>query len=196
VAIEHGADVLIFLDVDCIPGPYLVQRYLHAVKADGSRLLCGPVAYLPPPPPGGYRLADVATLAVPHPLRPVPAEKAEVPGGDPRLFWALSFATSTACWLRLGGFCEQYEGYGAEDTDFAQVAARNGITPTWVGGAWAYHQYHASEEPPVRHLGDILRNAAIFRDRWGWWPMQGWLHGFQAQGLAAYDASTDRWLPT
>jgi hypothetical protein len=196
LALERGADVLIFLDVDCIPGPRLVERYQRAVEAHQQRLLCGPVAYLPPPPPQGYRLTDVSALAVPHPLRPVPAERDVLVGGDPNLFWALSFATSKACWLGLGGFCERYEGYGAEDTDFAQLAARNGISLIWVGGAWAYHQHHGSQEPPVRHLADILRNASIFRERWGWWPMQGWLEEFQTRGLAAYDASTDCWFPT
>ena len=35
------------------------------------------------------------------------------------------------------------------------------IALTWVGGAWAYHQYHPSPDPPVQHLTDIVRNAAI-----------------------------------
>ncbi len=60
------------------------------------------------------------------------------------------------------GRCEQYIGYGAEDTDFGQVAASRGIALTWVGGAWAYHQYHPGSDPPVQHLTDIVRNAAIF----------------------------------
>jgi hypothetical protein len=40
----------------------------------------------------------------------------------------------------------------------------------------------------VGHLDDILRNAAIFHDRWGWWPMQGWLAAFEARGLVVRDA--------
>ncbi len=196
LAIERGADVLIFLDVDCIPGPRLVERYLRCARSQEQRLLCGPVAYLPPAPSAGYRLTELSALAAPHPLRPVPPERGELPAGDPNLFWSLSFALSKDCWLGLGGFCERYEGYGAEDTDFAQLAAQQAILPTWVGGAWAFHQYHDSQEPPAQHLQDIIRNASIFHERWGWWPMQGWLDQFQKLGLACYDTSTDHWFAT
>ncbi|MBW5422053.1 glycosyltransferase family 2 protein, partial [Streptomyces sp. BG9H] len=45
-ALAAGAELLVFLDVDCVPGPTLVQRYAEAA-AEGA-LLCGTVAYLPP----------------------------------------------------------------------------------------------------------------------------------------------------
>ena len=96
-------------------------------------------------------------------------------------------------WRELGGFCEQYIGYGAEDTDFGQVAASRGIALTWVGGAWAYHQYHPSSDPPVQHLTDIVRNAAIFHRRWGWWPMTGWLREFERRGLIVFEVRTQTW---
>jgi hypothetical protein len=62
----------------------------------------------------------------------------------------------------------------------------------WVGGADAFHQYHPVSDPPIEHLDDIVRNAAIFHQRWGWWPMQGWLREFEARGLIRRDAS--RWF--
>jgi hypothetical protein len=113
--------------------------------------------------------------------------------GDHALFWSLSFAVHAALWRELGGFCEQYIGYGAEDTDFGQVAASRGIALTWVGGAWAYHQYHSSPDPPVQHLTDIVRNAAIFHRRWGWWPMTGWLREFERRGLIVFEVRTQTW---
>ena len=96
-------------------------------------------------------------------------------------------------WRELGGFCEQYSGYGGEDRDFGQLAASRRITLTWVGGAWAYHQYHPSPDPPVQHLHDIIRNAAVFHRRWRWWPMSGWLHEFERRGLLAYEHHTQTW---
>jgi len=45
----------------------------------------------------------------------------------------------------------------------------------WVGGARAYHQHHPVSSPPVEHLDDILRNGRLFHERWGEWPMTGWL---------------------
>lgn len=60
VAVGAGADILVFLDVDCIPGQNLLSRYVGCLQAcDSAALLCGPVAYLPPAP-GGYRLADLS----------------------------------------------------------------------------------------------------------------------------------------
>jgi hypothetical protein len=134
-AMNAGADLLIYLDVDCVPSPMLVSRYAqHAAQEMRPSLLCGPVSYLPPPPHSGYRLSSLPGLGRPHPARPVPPETGALAGGDHALFWSLSFAVRAALWRELGGFCEQYIGYGAEDTDFGQVAAGRAIALTWVGG--------------------------------------------------------------
>lgn len=193
-ATELGAELLVLLDVDCLPDPGLVARYTGAAgKHDG--VLSGPVGYLPPPPSAGYPEQGLRDLARPHAARPLPAEDEVLPADDPDLFWSLSFACTPATWERVGGFCEDYYGYGGEDTDFGQRLAQHDVPMWWVGGAWAYHQHHDDPGPPVRHLDDVLRNAGVFRDRWGRWPMQGWLHEFARQGLAHLDG-TGRWVRT
>src|SRR6202012_4133576 len=55
-ALSRSAELLVFLDVDCIPDTELIARYQDAAKQPryGDALLCGPVTYLPPPRPGGY----------------------------------------------------------------------------------------------------------------------------------------------
>ncbi len=188
-ALAAGADLLVFLDVDCIPGPDLVGRYrLAAANSDhAGALLCGPVSYLPPPGPDGYPADRLQHLSRPHPARPCPPDAQVVTGADHRLFWSLSFAVTAATWQRIGGFCEDYRGYGGEDTDFAQTAAARGVGLRWIGGADAFHQHHPVSNPPVQHLDDILRNAAVFHRRWGWWPMEGWLASFQELGLIGRD---------
>ncbi len=190
-----GADVLIFLDVDCIPGPALVEQYVASAADGRAALLSGPVAYLPPAPPAGYDLDTLADLAADHPGRPA-AEPGTLTVADHRLFWSLSFAVHFRTWQRIGGFCELYTGYGAEDTDFAQLARRDGVPHLWVADARAYHQHHASENPPVEHLHDIIRNATLFHERWNWWPMQGWLTEFEQRGLARHDLLRDVWAAT
>jgi GT2 family glycosyltransferase len=187
-AIESGADLLVFLDVDCIPARGMVQRYVDCANEDRvPRLLCGPVSYLPPPPPSGYDLDLLGELADPHPARPCPPDDGTLRGGDPRLFWSLSFAVRPDVWTAIGGFCEEYRGYGGEDTDFGQLAAAAGVRLDWTGGAHAYHQFHPTGDPPVEHVDDILANAHVFFRRWGWWPMTGWLTEFQRLGLAHVD---------
>jgi hypothetical protein len=191
-ALAAGADLLVFLDVDCIPGHHLVRRYAQVAAERDGRLLCGPVAYLPPAP-AGYPDTGLERWAAPHPARPAPVDGEVVDSDDHVLFWSLSFAVTARVWRELGGFTEQYVGYGAEDTDFGQVARARGVGLCWVGGATAFHQHHPVSDPPREHLEDILRNAAIFRRRWGWWPMTGWLAQFQQLGLVVHDPAADTW---
>lgn len=184
-ALRRGADVLVFLDVDCVPAPRLVDAYTRAAVAPRTAggILCGPVTYLPPPPAAGYHVTDLPRLDAPHPARPAPRPGDVLVGGAHDLFWSLSFAVAADVWGRIGGFHEGYVGYGAEDTDFGRLARDRGIDLAWIGDARAYHQWHPTQDPPVQHLADILRNGRLFRDRWGEWPMRGWLDGFLRQGL-------------
>jgi GT2 family glycosyltransferase len=175
-AVTRGAERLVFLDVDCIPSPALLERYVEVATDDA--VSCGTVGYLPPDPP-----QDLGMAALPHPARPAPRDDEVSPGGDHRLFWSLSFAITATAWQRVGGFSEAYTGYGAEDTDFGQRARAAGLDLHWVGGADAYHQHHPVSDPPVEHLDDILRNGRLYRDRWGEWPMRGWLCEMEERGL-------------
>jgi N-acetylglucosaminyl-diphospho-decaprenol L-rhamnosyltransferase len=181
-ALALGADVLVFLDVDCVAGPGLVPAYADAVRDQPGTVWSGPVTYLPPPGPSGYDLA-VLRLDAPHPARPAPAPGERAANPDPDLFWSLSFALSAGAWSRAGGFHEGYAGYGGEDTDFARVLLAAGLELGWLGAARAGHQWHEVESPPRRHLDDILRNGALFAERWGSWPMGGWLAAFEREGL-------------
>lgn len=188
-ALSMSAELLVFLDVDCIPDTDLIARYHHVAGQPrcADALLCGPVTYLPPAGPRGYQLGSLRHQVDPHSARPHPPDDEIVATTDYALFWSLSFAIASATWTRIGGFCERYLGYGGEDTDFGQCAAAQGVSMHWVGGAHAFHQFHPTSDPPVEHVEDIVRNARIFHDRWGWWPMPGWLAGFEQAGMIARD---------
>ncbi|MGX6607349.1 glycosyltransferase family 2 protein [Micromonosporaceae bacterium Da 78-11] len=189
-ALAAGATLLVFLDADCLPGPDLLTRYRAAALAHPGALLCGPVTYLPEGVvPTGADALRAATA--PHAARPAPPDGEHVVAapGDHRLFWSLSFAATAGAWRTVGGFDEAYQGYGGEDTDFAYTAREAGVPLVWVGGAHAYHQYHPTSAPPWQHLDDILRNGRLFADRWGSWPMPGWLDAFAAAGAI-------EWTPT
>ncbi|WP_443209882.1 glycosyltransferase family 2 protein [Rhodococcus rhodochrous] len=188
-----SSDLLVFLDVDCIPAPDLIERYAEAAGRHPAALLNGPVTYLSEPDTGGYDLDRLGDSIDPHPARPFPSSGEIVLDDRHELFWSLSFAARSLVWDRIGGFCTAYSGYGGEDTDFGQKAARAGVPMAWVGGAHAFHQYHPVSSPPVEHLDDILTNAALFQQRWGWWPMRGWLDEFERLGLVHYDADERRW---
>ncbi len=110
--------------------------------------------------------------------------------GNHNLFWSLSAALTPATWSQVGGFCEEYVGYGGEDTDFAWLARSRGVELAWVGGADAYHQHHPVSSPPVEHVEAIVRNAHLFHKRWNEWPMRGWLEAFAERGLVTFDGVT------
>jgi N-acetylglucosaminyl-diphospho-decaprenol L-rhamnosyltransferase len=181
-ALARGADTLVFLDVDCLVATEALAAYDAAVRDEPDVLWSGPVTYLRPGD-RPYPLARLVELDEPHPARPAPEPGERLPGEDWSLFWSLSFALSASAWERTGGFDEAYTGYGAEDTDFAQRARAAGLRLGWDGDARAYHQYHPTQRPPVQHVDDLVRNGALFAERWGWWPMTGWLEELEELGL-------------
>lgn len=185
-ALDRGAEVLIFLDVDCLVGVDLIAAYRAAAANYPETVWSGPVTYLSPAPAQGYELRRLPRLDDPHPARPAPAPGVRLRGADPNLFWSLSFALHRSAWEAAGGFCEDYVGYGGEDTDFAQRLVAAGLDLGWEGGARAYHQHHEVESPPVRHLHDIVRNARLFHTKWARWPMLGWLEQFESRGLITW----------
>nr|WP_218975216.1 glycosyltransferase [Sphingomonas japonica] len=179
---EATGDHLIFLDVDCIPMRDCIGR-LHDVLATDNALLCADVRYLGPHEArGDWDEAALLAAGRPHPVRDFPATglRHEPNAG---LFWSLAFAIRRSTFASIGGFDEGFTGYGGEDTDFGYRAVARGVPLLFVGGATACHQWHESEDPPLRHLDDIVRNARYFQAIHGWWPMEGWLAAFERMGL-------------
>lgn len=194
-AAASGAELIVFLDADCVPGPDLVDRYVDAAVRHPDAVLCGPVTYLEP----GVDVSDRDTLLAstnPHRARPFPPAGQSLPAAedDYNLFWSLSFAMTADAWAASPRFDERYEGYGGEDTDFGFALRNANIPLVWVGGAHAYHQHHPTSSPPWQHLDDILKNGRRFAERWGEWPMTGWLAAFEEAGAVRWDGAT--WLRT
>ena len=183
-----SGDLLVFLDVDCIPSPTLVAAYRRAA-AQAEGLFLGEVLYLPPGLDADVAADDaaLARLGRAHPARPpVPTEGLRREP-DPGQLWGLSFALPAHAWRAVGGMDEAYVGYGSEETDLAMRLSAAGLPTFWVGNACAYHQHHPVHVPPLQHFDAILANAARFRGAHGRWCMTYWLDQFRAAGLIAWD---------
>lgn len=188
-------DLLVFLDVDCVPGPGLVEAYVRGAD-ERAGLQLGEVLYLPAGALDGglddgldYDRLD--RLGVAHPARPPAPATGLRAEPDPGQLWGLSFALPRDVWASVGGMDEGFSGYGAEETDLAWRLAEAGARTWWVAGARAYHQHHPVSVPPLQHFDDVLRNAARFRARHGRWCMEYWLGGFRAAGLIDWAPNTE-----
>lgn len=191
-ACEAVGELLIFLDVDCIPHPSLVGDY-RAAAAVQSGVLMGEVGYLPnTAPTDALDFAAFERLAVQH------SERAGPPPGqigictDYRCFWSLNFAMPSHDFASVGGFDETFDGYGGEDTDFGRSFVTAGVPLSWVRGAKAFHQYHPHHMPPVHHLDSVLANAHRFQQKWGEPTMEHWLRAFQLMELIKHDG--EKWV--
>lgn len=175
-------DALLFLDADCIPARRLVGDMTDALR-DHDALVCPEVSYLGPDDArGAWREDDLVAAGARHPDRPFPVHglATETRYG---LFWSLAFGVRRRRFQELGGFDETFVGYGGEDTDLGFSAEAAGAPLLFMAGPGAFHQHHPISDPPIEHLDDIIRNATLFREKWGVWPMTGWLAAFEARGL-------------
>ena len=183
VGFAATGDVLVFVDVDCIPAPSLVADYAEACEP-GRGLVMGEVLYLRHGMAGAALDYDRwAAEGVRHSDRQGPPAEGLRACEDYRCFWSLNFAMHRQDWHRSGGFHEGYYGYGGEDTDFGRILADRDIAIWWTKGARVYHQFHEHYMPPVHHVASVLRNANHFATRWGHRTMEHWLHAFCLMGL-------------
>jgi len=194
VANAAKGDVLVFLDVDCIPSPALVKDYIANARP-GDGLIMGEVNYLPAGAvDDAWTYSDFEDVAVRHSDRQGPPDKGRKACGDYRNFWSLNFAISREDWARSGGFDPRFVGYGGEDTDFGRTLDSKGIPIWWIAGAKVFHQHHMHFMPPIHHVASIIRNSELFASKWGHRTMEHWLHAFRMMGLIDADSAELRIL--
>lgn len=178
---------LVFLDVDSIPAAGLFSTFLQAL-GQGPVLAMAEPRYLKQPLDPGQAVSEEQLLAssVPHHTR-LGLPRASTMSGH-EMFWSLGFAMAASVFERVGGFDEQYQGYGAEDTDFAFRVRDAGIPIHFVEDP-VFHQHHGVHAPPLNHFSDIIANARRFHAQWRVWPMEGWLKEFSRMGLISWRPS-------
>ncbi len=180
---------LVFLDVDCVPCPEVVENYDAALRARDA-VFMGEVFYLP----RGVELlsttaAAIRAAGVRHPARPDLSGPTPSPPTHTDL-WSLSFGIRAETWRLLGGMDGGYEGYGAEDTDFGMRLGAANVEIAWLPETICAHQHHAVHTPPLHHFDSIVRNAQRFRERWGRWCMEYWLDLFAQRGYVVREDET------
>lgn len=178
-SIANG-DFLIFLDVDCIPHPDLVETFTYHLEQEDA-LYQGSIRYLHSQWRKQWTFETLNFDSAPNQLQ------GEELAGNQRVihkyefFWSLCFGIRKSTFTKIGGFDTRFTGYGGEDTDFSFTARLSKI-PFYKISALAYHQFHTSYSPPLNHLADIVENAKVFYDKWNFLPMDKWLKQFAELG--------------
>lgn len=188
-AAHSRTEQLVFLDVDCIPSVNFCQ-IMVAASSSHKALSMGSPRYMLHTDYMGSGIVELRENSIFHPCRPIVngLKKEECY----ELFWSLCFSISNELFEHIGGFDDSYEGYGAEDTDFALEAKKVGV-PFYLTDAEVYHQQHPIYVPPLNHLEAIVKNSNIFLIKWGYWPMADCLQDFSDMGYIDWQA--DRHFP-
>jgi len=178
----QGANLL-FLDVDCLVHPEYIaksKKFLNEYRG----LMMGQPRYLLDKLSKDWNCDDLDALSVPHYKRPqiIEIEKTE----DYGLFWSLCFGISSGLFRYLGGFDENFTGYGGEDTDIAYRCFLDNI-PLYLTDGTVYHQQHSVYSPPVNHVDSIVANCNHYYAKHGKWCMDKHLKAFNRLGLIDWD---------
>ena len=187
-----SGNILAFLDVDCIPDREYVRCVNAAVETEPDGIFLPEVRYLPASDNGwmDHRSGEpdyprLTRNAVRHPAKPEVYDRSIIAIDDYGELWGLAFALRRETWRKAGGMDENYIGYGAEETDFGQRLKSVEAPMFWLGGTLCFHQHHSVHKPPLQHFTSIIRNARLYRARWGEWCMTYWLDDFEKRGLIA-----------
>ncbi|MGB3468631.1 MAG: glycosyltransferase, partial [Cyclobacteriaceae bacterium] len=130
-----SGDLILFLDVDCIPSTDWLVRMQEEVR-DFDGLLMGDISYLNKSETDRFteERSDLTGMGESLPFRPATPMQGKITDADYSLFWSLNFGISKKNFFDLRGFDEDFVGYGAEDTDFA-FRARTAELPFGICGA-------------------------------------------------------------
>ena len=104
-------------------------------------------------------------------------------------FQSSVFGLSRQAFDEIGGFDEQYHGFGIGDIDFATRCNAAGIKLRRLDIS-TFVQHRANYDYPINHLLDIVTNANLFKRKWGYYPATEWLAEFVANGYVNADFET------
>ncbi len=173
---EHTrADVLWFLDGDCLPAPDCLAQHLRFFAGSARPLV---VAFRVDLTPEQTEALDDARIARGEPITPNAHQFAALQARDrryrrhalmrrlalgkphkPKLLSA-NFAVRLADYLAVNGFDEEYIGYGQEDDDLGRRLYKFGVKPAiGIMQAMAFHQHHPTRAPGA---WEASPNAARF----------------------------------
>lgn len=172
---QAAGEIFVFLDTDALACPDFVARHIEAHAGPDARAVAG-YAY-------GYNprseMPGLAEALASAPLEDVVARLGGQDGMRDRrydfiaeygfdlnrcplpwaCFWTLNCSIRSADFWAVGGFDEDFEGWGLEDTEFAFRIQRKGIPFHFSQQAWVVHV------PRERNWPEQLSQLAVNAER-------------------------------
>jgi GT2 family glycosyltransferase len=164
VSSQHApADVLWFLDGDCLPAPDCLEQHLRSYAGSARPVV---VAFRVDLTRAQTEAIDESRIARGEPLNPTQEQLAALQARErryrrhlllrrlgigkphkPKLLSA-NFSVRIADFLAVNGFDEEYTGYGQEDDDLGRRLYKIGAAPVLaIIQAMAFHLYHETRAP-------------------------------------------------
>lgn len=174
-AAATDAATLLFMDVDCVIHPKLlseVSKNVSCGTTTGSVMTELEVI----PDHTGYEVLSRL------PESRGPRQKALQHQQEG--FQSSLFAVLREDFEKVDGFDENYAGFGIGDIDFATRCNRAGINHRTLPLV-TYKQYRNCRACPLNHLLDIVCNANLYKEKWGYYPKTQWLSTFMARGFVS-----------
>ncbi|WP_131104731.1 hypothetical protein [Ornithinimicrobium sufpigmenti] len=170
MAIEAGAELLIFLDADALPSLHLVERYADALArpyGDGPRVLCGSLIDPGPRPAAGFQWSRLDQL-VAEELATVGLPAGEViPQRQVERFRAASFGITALDLGAIGGMVGPELNSNDHDLDFASRLHEAGGHLARLVGVPALRRPRSLADVTPLELDTLARAANRFEERWG-----------------------------
>lgn len=164
-----GGDIAIFLDADVVPGPEFVAEHVaaHCAENRASAVVGYTYGYplmpedrtpevLDPPPPD--RILESLNVLVARDERwrdgrePLYAASRDLADHVTpwQAYWTNNASVPRDTALQVGGFDEDFVGWGAEDFEFAYRLHLHGLRFALARQAWGVHYPHAVGDQAVR----------------------------------------------
>jgi glycosyltransferase involved in cell wall biosynthesis len=180
-----AAPVIAFIDSGVLPGTGFADAHLRAHAASGPAgrvVLSWMHAYSPWPTPAAALLADLLKRL---PLEEVAQHCMDDPAlREPRyadlhavdldlsrrsfpeeLLWTANCSVRAADFWAVGGFDEEYRGWGMEDIDLGFRLARRGVEFHFAPDAWIVESSHKES---LAHLDQMAANMRRFLEKYAY----------------------------
>ncbi|QFG68534.1 glycosyltransferase family 2 protein [Ornithinimicrobium pratense] len=169
VAVEAGAELLVFLDADALPSLHFVEQYAEALaqpSGRGPRVLCGGLVDPGPRPEAGYQWSRLDQMVAEDLAAGGVAAGQVVPEPQVERLRAASFGITATDLEAIGGMLGPELSTSEHDLDFASRLREAGGSLARLMGVTALRRPRNLADVTPVELDTLAKAANRFEERW------------------------------